>query len=563
VALRAVLVTGGEPSYGRQVDEFSARYADLLTSSYDCVDRVVLNAYSLGHNPGGFRTWWRRLHDGSDEQLDNTHLMRMAGRFTRRVKAWGAANAVPVIFCKKGERKHLIAEQYLATHQVVEPGVFLVLVAKAPATVWKVKRSPNGLITNLEKKSEYVNHYSFHLIDPDWGHVTIKMSGHPPFGAQVLLNGHEFVACQARRAGLSFSKDGNCFTAVTDPAGLAQIADALSQPGAVGRLGQVCERWIYTACLCFGLGLDEQRRSGFGYGYAIYQVEYSRNLLFGSGALMQQLFDRVVDRTHRRLDVPAVRTIFGAKTRPYHNRVGASTIEAVIETPRYDLTWFNLAFGRLAVKAYTKGEHVLRFEATAHNTKDLKVGRALDKFPQIVARLAGIADRFCTAVDCVDTSFLTDGTLDQLPQPSRIGAVRVGGVDLNNPRTRDALAALLALSQAPDGFTVGQLAAKVHTMTGRAYTVRQAAYDLRKIRGKQLLDKPGRGRRYHLPTEAARTIAALLTLRDHVIAPILAGVRSPRLGRKPATWTAVDRNYEQIRISMHALFDNLGINTAA
>ena len=60
-------------------------------------------------------------------------------------------------------------------------------------------------------------------------------------------------------------------------------------------------------------------------------------------------------------------------------------------------------------------------------------------------------------------------------------------------------------------------------MTGRAYTVRQAAYDLRKIRGKQLVDKPGRGRRYHLPTEAARTIAALLTLRDHVIAQFWPG----------------------------------------
>jgi len=220
----------------------------------------------------------------------------------------------------------------------------------------------------------------------------------------------------------------------------------------------------------------------------------------------------------------------------------------VIETPRYDLTWFNLAFGRLAVKAYTKGEHVLRFEATAHNTKDLKVGRALDKFPQIVARLAGIADRFCTAVDCVDTSFLTDGTLDQLPQPSRIGAVRVGGVDLNNPRTRDALAALLALSQAPDGFTVGQLAAKVHTMTGRAYTVRQAAYDLRKIRGKQLLDKPGRGRRYHLPTEAARTIAALLTLRDHVIAPILAGRAQPTPGPQAGD---LDRCRPRLRTDPH------------
>jgi len=172
-------------------DLFTERCGDLLTGSYDCVDRIVLNAYyPLGHNPGGFRTWWRRLQDGSDEQadelLDNTHLIRLAGRFARRVKAWGAANGVPVIFCAKGERKHRIAEQYLAEH-TVGVGVFLVLVAKAPASVWKVKRSARGVIVNLEKKTEYVNHYSFHIMDPAWGHLTIKMSGHPPFAAQVIL----------------------------------------------------------------------------------------------------------------------------------------------------------------------------------------------------------------------------------------------------------------------------------------------------------------------------------------------------------------------------------------
>ena len=137
---------------------------------------------------------------------------------------------------------------------------------------------------NIERRREYVNHYSFHIIDPEWGHVTIKMSGHPPFGAQIILNGHEYVARQAGRAGIAFSKAGNCFTAVADPAGLARIADALSQDAAVGRLGQVCQRWIYTACLCFGLDLDEQHRSGFGYGFAVYQLEYSRNLIFADGA---------------------------------------------------------------------------------------------------------------------------------------------------------------------------------------------------------------------------------------------------------------------------------------
>src|SRR6476620_7711868 len=52
-------------------DEFSLRYSDLVTGSYDCVDRIVLNAFfGLGHNPGGFRTWWRRWHGDSDAELD-------------------------------------------------------------------------------------------------------------------------------------------------------------------------------------------------------------------------------------------------------------------------------------------------------------------------------------------------------------------------------------------------------------------------------------------------------------------------------------------------------------
>jgi hypothetical protein len=47
-------------------------------------------------------------------------------------------------------------------------------------------------------------------MDPWWGRVTIKMSGHPPFPAQVILNGHEYVATVARAAGVGFAKEGNC-----------------------------------------------------------------------------------------------------------------------------------------------------------------------------------------------------------------------------------------------------------------------------------------------------------------------------------------------------------------
>jgi DNA-binding transcriptional ArsR family regulator len=547
-------------------DDLCDRYRDLLDGHYDCVDRIVLNAYfALGHGAGGFRVWWRRWHNDSDAELDNAHLMRLAGRFSRRVRAWAKANDVPVIDCKAGERKHLIAEEYLAEH-AVGPGVFMVLVAKAPATLYEVTRSSHGVLVNLEKKRSYVNHYSFHIIDPVFGHVTIKMSGHPPFPAQVILNGHEYVACEASAAGIAYRKEGNCFTGVPDPAGLARVADTLSSPEAIGRLGQVCDRWIYSACLCFGLDLDEQSASGFRYDYSVYQLEYSRNLLFGSGRKMEEVFERIVDRSRTRLDIKTLRTLFGYGQRPRRRSDGdlSPRQAVVIETPSYDLTVFKVHFGLVTLKAYSKGEHVLRFEAVVHNTRQLHLGRVLERFPEIVARLHAMLDRFTSVLDCVDVAFLPGEILDELPRSSRLGATRVGGIDLNKARVRAVLAAVVALAAAPRGFTVADLTEKVHSMTGETdYRVRQAAYDLRKLRAKGLVEKPERSRRYVVPPDAARTITALSVLRDQVVSPILAGVRSPRQGRKPSAWTRVDRDYESLRIGMQTLFDDLGISTTA
>ena len=49
---------------------------------------------------------------------------------------------------------------------------------------------------------------------------------------------------------------------------------------------------------------------------------------------MEDLFDRVLDRTRSRLDIPALRTLFGLKNRPHHNRAaGPPAQEIVIEKP--------------------------------------------------------------------------------------------------------------------------------------------------------------------------------------------------------------------------------------
>src|SRR5258707_5674489 len=106
-------------------DGLSTLYQDLLSGSYDCVDRIVLNAYfRMGHSPGGFRVWWRAL-TGSDETLENAYLMRrLAGRFSRRVRGYAKAHNIAVIDRFVGERNHDIATEYRSQAPRL-PGLFL------------------------------------------------------------------------------------------------------------------------------------------------------------------------------------------------------------------------------------------------------------------------------------------------------------------------------------------------------------------------------------------------------------------------------------------------------
>jgi hypothetical protein len=443
----------------------------------------------------------------------------------------------------------------------VTEGVFVILIGRAQAPVWDVSGKHH-----LERKRPmpYVNHYSFHILDRDWGHLTIKISGHPPFPAQVILNGHEWVACHARKTGLRFTKEGNCFTAISDIVGFAQIADTLSEPRTIGRLREACERWIYSACLCFALDLDEQQRSGFRYQYSNYQLEYSRNLVFTIGGRMDQVFQALLDRTRRRMDLRAIKTILGYQRRPrYRPRRGKPepTWEVTIERPVYDLTIFKLHCGRLTLKIYTKGERVLRIEAMAHNTQALG-RRALAEFPKLVTELKTILERFIEALVCIDRCFIGGELLDGLPLSSQIGRTRVGGIDLNKPRMQWVADAVLALATSPRGFTASDLARQVQRLGGPAastYTPRRAAYDLKKLRGKELVHRINDSRRYEAPPSGLKILATVTVLRTQVIKPLLAAAGANATARRPLNPTALDRHYEALRVGMHGVFHELGI----
>jgi hypothetical protein len=131
---------------------------------------------------------------------------------------------------------------------------------------------------------------------------------------------------------------------------------------------------------------------------------------------------------------------------------------------------------------------------------------------------------------------------------------------LNKSRMRSALTAVLTLSLSPRGFVVSEFASKVQSINGQSdsqYGKWRAAYDLKKLRGKKLLEISGR--RYKGTAEGFRTIAAVSVLRDRVIQPLLAGAGKLKTGRRPKYWSSIDEHYRTLCLNMQCLFNDLGI----
>ena len=90
----------------------------------------------------------------------------------------------------------------------------------------------------------------------------------------------------------------------------------------------------------------------------------------------------------------------------------------------------------------------------------------------------------------------------------------------------------------------------------------QAAYDLKKLRGKNLIHKDG-PRYYAASAEGLSTIAALAILQDRVIKPVLAKATNPKSRKTPAVCGPIEAHYAAVQKEIAALCQALGLATAA
>jgi hypothetical protein len=380
-------------------------------------------------------------------------------------------------------------------------------------------------------------------MDKDWGHLTVRMCAHPPFSCNIILNGHEWVERHDEYRKLNAIKQSNCFTSYNDGEKLTQIADTLKTKG---QLEQACQRWIYS-CLWFVMDKKQQQVTGIQYKYSIYQIEYSRNLLFKRGRQMDDVYQKIIDLTRGRLNIERLKTIFGKKTRPYNHKSTAPAPEVRIETPDYNLTIFKIHFGRLTVKLYDKGERTLRAEVVVHNTKDLKCKRGINSFGEITEKLEAIMCSFLSNIDSAHVATIDDETFEKLVMPSQSGKNRLAGIDLNKPRIKQVAIALLCLSMKPSGFTSRDLSNVVNGRLKEEYSPRNASYDITKFRGKGIVEKIPNSIRYCMTKKGISTLSAVLCLLTKEIPAIASVVNSKWVNYEKENILKMDKHFLKIQ----------------
>lgn len=209
----------------------------------ECLDRIYLNGYVPTLQVGGQVVTFMTQHLGMP--IPSPALLeRISLRFRRAVRAFAAANKIPIVKFAKGDRKTDVMRPYLqAQAKTGISGVVAIGYAQEYQNVYAAtqKQASNAVPWfSFYKADRRVTCFYFYLWDEDFGPGFIKVCAYFPYPIKVWLNGHEWAKRQATQAGIGFTELSNGFASCADPVGLQAICDRLGP----GTITVFFERWM-------------------------------------------------------------------------------------------------------------------------------------------------------------------------------------------------------------------------------------------------------------------------------------------------------------------------------
>jgi hypothetical protein len=528
--------------------DYATLLRDHVTLTCRSVDRIFLQAYVPKLQTVGwvcqFLRWQRGYVIPSSAAFG-----KIGDEYVREVHRFAEANDIPVIRFGKGDNKEAIARP-LIDAAAAEGGngrVVLIGIAQEKSPVWrswKAKGQEHAAHPHMEwgRQMAFINHFYFYLWDPDWGGAFWKTNAYAPYPIWIWLNGHTWAQRQCERAGIGYTALDNGFSCCDDPAALQRICDRLGS----GAVKSFFWRWLRRLPSPF---TTAELRAGYTYELAFRQFEISDTRVFDRPAAGRAFFEGVI-RDH--LDVGRPSQVALTFDRRINSRTPGSFRTKVITKGVDPQVVCYYKSSRL--KQYFKESRALRTETVICDTRDFGIGRRVNAENWKALRAVGdkANQRLCDA-QAADAQPAPDVvTLNQVTRPSLTGdGQRTPALRFGDPRVTALMSAIVGFCHLVAGFDNKTLTDLMASQIDVPYTHRQATYDLRRLRRKNIIERLPHSNRYQL-TPLGRRVAVMFTKAyGRVLAPGLTAL-DPHLpddiaNRHPlaTAWRALDRELDR------------------
>jgi hypothetical protein len=491
----------------------------------ECVDRLYLNAYVPKLQVSGQVHSFFARHRG--QRIVSPALMAQIGnRFVREVKAFAAANGVPVLRLGKpdrsrgDDRKLDHVRPYLErAEREGRVGVVAIVVAQEFQWVFGGRNraeKPGGVIYRFEKAERRVGVYYFYVLDREFGPGFIKVCTYFPYPAKVWLNGHEWAKRQATRAGIAFEPLGNGFASCAEPERLQQVCDRFGP----GQVEAFFDRWM--AVIPTPL-TPADRAAGYWWELSMRQVEVSRTVVFDDPRRARRFFEALVADN---VDVGRPEHVEAVFARRVRERTRRSLFRTRVLTRGCEVR-IDFAYKHSRVKQYLKDGRALRIETVINRPDDLTVPRRLQHLPELVAKARRVNRRLLIIERAGQDCAIGNALFERIHQPYAREGKRTGAFRFGDPRATALAGALSVTLNAVTGFSNKSLRGHVAGLLGREYSHTQMSHDLRRLRLHGLIRRIPHRNLYTLTPDGIRVAVFYTKLQNRLLQPLLEADQPP------------------------------------
>jgi hypothetical protein len=503
---------------GRQPMELFAKLFDsLLVFVYHCFDRIVIHGYLSGLSRPEQVVHFVR-HVLGIPVVSKEVLSQRTEDYRNWVEAYARNHKIPIQWAEKGLRKedHVLPPLrrmqkrgaygvYFIFKSMEQGRTFRITVPKYPT------QDPNHRILAVQRSR--FTHYYFYIQDQVLGPIIVRLASFFPFHATYWLNGHSFIQRELVRAGIGFHKNDNAFLQVDDVAALQAAADRLSP----ALIRKQLDYW--TLILGPKFSKKERAQMNLSRFYAIAQIEYCRNFIFKRHFPIHKIFERSCEIGLWRMTANRISQIFGVRlTKKLHGKLAC-----VIEQIEHGHHVFRVNFKNALLRQYEKFSRFLRNELLSNNLTDFGLRKGLDHLDAVRQRFQVITDRFADFQAQTLNVHVDFPLIQRLALPITIGTVRYPGIRIQDVRVVRLLEVLLHGATTVGGWTAKQIHEAVlatFNLSPKTYGLNQLRYDLRKLKGHQLLQRDGRRYAYRLTTKGVQLALLFLFFHKRLCGPL-------------------------------------------